>query len=47
MLITQANNKAWGHDDPNFFQSSYDFKFNLKRNLVKDFLDSEVFYHVN
>ena len=30
-----------------FFKSSYDFKFNLKRKLVKDFLDSEVFYHVN
>ena len=23
------------------------FKFNLKRNLVKDFIDSLVFYHVN
>ena len=22
------------------------FKFNLKRNLVKDFIDSLVFYHV-
>ena len=28
-----------------FFKSLYDF--NLKRKLVKDFLDSEVFYHVN
>ena len=30
-----------------FFQSSYDLKFNLKGKLVKDFLDSGVFYHVN
>ena len=47
MLITQANNKAGGHDDPIVFPCSHDFNFNMKLILVKDFSDSEVFYHVN
>ena len=47
VFITQANNKAGGHYDPIVFPCSYDFYFSLKRKLVKDFSDSEVFYHVN